>query len=488
MAALNPSIERLKKKLEKEPNPLIFLQLAEEYRKEGLFQEALKVCSDGLKKHPNYWSTRVTMGRVHYEMGDAVKARDELEKVIKAVPDNLLANRLLGDIYYQSNRSADALKRYRLVQMLSPADEEVADNIQRIEAGLAYGQKAAPVAPPPPEPAPVVNPVADSLPPAIPELPAFAEATAPGTAPGIFLPQSAGEPSLAAPTTQMQSPTPMQPPSPATVEIPAADEALFGNLGSRISAPPAEIQMPEFTDFEPAASEPQQAPPPVPSEEPLPAAFVAASDVPSVSSPADLDRTFPSSAAFDQDDEPAQEPEPSVDGQMAAMLFESTYSNDPVSSSLDDPSDLPPLPDAHFTDFRSEEPAPAVIKPEDRTQPMEQEEPAEADADELNTQTLAELYIKQGYTDKAIKVYQKLLLNDPNNTQIQQRLKDLSPAEALMASAARDENVKSRPKPANEPLVTPVVKTGGLPNVLEERKRKISTLENWLSSIRRERS
>ena len=58
--------EKLQKKLEKEPNSLIFTQLAEEYRKEGLLQEALRVCQDGLRRHPNYWSARVVLGRIHH--------------------------------------------------------------------------------------------------------------------------------------------------------------------------------------------------------------------------------------------------------------------------------------------------------------------------------------------------------------------------------------------------------------------------------------
>src|SRR4051812_37649844 len=99
MAASTPSIDKLLKKLDKEPNSLIFLQLAEEYRKESFYDDALRTCKEGLRRHPNYWSARVALGRIYYEIGDSEKAREELEKVIKAVPDNLLANKILGDIY-----------------------------------------------------------------------------------------------------------------------------------------------------------------------------------------------------------------------------------------------------------------------------------------------------------------------------------------------------------------------------------------------------
>src|SRR6187549_1340067 len=144
MASTSPSIDKLQKKLDKEPNSLIFLQLAEEYRKESLYEDALRTCREGLRRHPNYWSARVAMGRIYREMGDSEKAREELEKVIKAVPDNLLANKLLGDIYRDIGRFPEALKRYQLVQMLTPNDSEVANSIQQLEANMAR-----PMVPPP---------------------------------------------------------------------------------------------------------------------------------------------------------------------------------------------------------------------------------------------------------------------------------------------------------------------------------------------------
>jgi tetratricopeptide (TPR) repeat protein len=122
----------------------------------------------------------------------------------------------------------------------------------------------------------------------------------------------------------------------------------------------------------------------------------------------------------------------------------------------------------------------------------EQDEDA---ADELTSQTLAELYVKQGHTDKAIKVYQKLLLNDPNNTDIVHRLKELNPADALLASAMNEEEPRpSAPRPPRskeEPFVAATLAAANSRSAddsTEERRRKISTLENWLSTIRRERN
>ena len=79
-----------------------------------------------LQKHPTYTSARVTLARSYTGAKRYDEAKAEFEKVIAAVPDNLLANRCLGDLYDEEGRNDEALGRYRVVQMLNPGDEEVA--------------------------------------------------------------------------------------------------------------------------------------------------------------------------------------------------------------------------------------------------------------------------------------------------------------------------------------------------------------------------
>src|SRR5262245_31349422 len=93
----NPRIDDLRKRLEKEPGSRIFAQLAEELRKEGDFEEAIRLCREGLQKHSNYPSARMTLGRALFESGDLASARREFESVLKGAPDNILASRMLGE-------------------------------------------------------------------------------------------------------------------------------------------------------------------------------------------------------------------------------------------------------------------------------------------------------------------------------------------------------------------------------------------------------
>jgi tetratricopeptide (TPR) repeat protein len=49
-------------------------------------------------------------------------------------------------------------------------------------------------------------------------------------------------------------------------------------------------------------------------------------------------------------------------------------------------------------------------------------------SDELATRTLAEIYLAQGYTDKAVKIYREILRNQPHNEEIKRKLVELEGA------------------------------------------------------------
>ena len=94
----NPRIEELRRRVDKDPASIVFAQLAEEHRRAGEYQDAIRVCRRGLAYHPDYLSARVTLGRALLEIGQVEDARNELEQVVHAAPDNLAARKALADI------------------------------------------------------------------------------------------------------------------------------------------------------------------------------------------------------------------------------------------------------------------------------------------------------------------------------------------------------------------------------------------------------
>ena len=91
-------IEELRRRVERDPASIVFAQLAEEHRRAGEYEDAIRVSRRGLEYHPDYLSARVTLGRALLETGQIEDARRELEQVVQAAPDNLAARRALADI------------------------------------------------------------------------------------------------------------------------------------------------------------------------------------------------------------------------------------------------------------------------------------------------------------------------------------------------------------------------------------------------------
>ncbi len=143
---ISPRIEELQKKLDKDPDSKIFLPLAEEYRKSGMLEEAITICQEGLEKHPNYVSARVVLGRAYMDLKRTIEAQAEFEEVISKIPDNLKANKYLGDIYFMQGNLKSASERYQTVARLDPYNKEVASKVKEILEKL--GQRNAIDVPP----------------------------------------------------------------------------------------------------------------------------------------------------------------------------------------------------------------------------------------------------------------------------------------------------------------------------------------------------
>ncbi|HKZ57404.1 MAG TPA: hypothetical protein VJ024_06855, partial [Thermodesulfovibrionales bacterium] len=79
--ALN-ELERLKERVDKDPSSKLFVPLAEEYKKAGMFEEAVDVLMKGLERHPNYMSARVSLGKIYIEKEMLNEAGQEFEKVV----------------------------------------------------------------------------------------------------------------------------------------------------------------------------------------------------------------------------------------------------------------------------------------------------------------------------------------------------------------------------------------------------------------------
>jgi predicted Zn-dependent protease len=96
--AEHPRIEELRRRIQKDPASIAFAQLAEEHRRAGQHEDAIRVCQAGLAQHPAYLSARITLGRSLVETGRLDEAVAEFDYVLKSAPDNITALRELAEV------------------------------------------------------------------------------------------------------------------------------------------------------------------------------------------------------------------------------------------------------------------------------------------------------------------------------------------------------------------------------------------------------
>ncbi|HEV7499734.1 MAG TPA: DUF4388 domain-containing protein, partial [Vicinamibacteria bacterium] len=143
--AANPRLEELRQKLEKEPSPRAYGLLAEELRKAGDFAEAIRISRQGVESAPAYPSLRVTLGRALLEHGDLAAALSELEAVVLVVPDNILAERFLGECLEALGDRTRARAQYLKALALAPGDAQLVARLRALSAtgAPANGPQAA---------------------------------------------------------------------------------------------------------------------------------------------------------------------------------------------------------------------------------------------------------------------------------------------------------------------------------------------------------
>ena len=109
--------------------------------------------------------------------------------------------------------------------------------------------------------------------------------------------------------------------------------------------------------------------------------------------------------------------------------------------------------------------------------------PAALHHDPLSTVTLAELYVQQGFIDKALDIYHAILADDPSNSEVQSRIAQLEGRQATGSQMDQDTSFSEYSEAGWEPEENTSA-ISQLP-VQGEADNAVSVLEGWLDNIRR---
>jgi len=366
-------ITKLTERVSKDPKSKLFVPLAEEYKKAGDLEMAIHVLTEGLKNNPGYVTARAILGRLLLERGDIAGSQKELEEVVKIIPDNLLAQRKLGDICVLQGKPAEALKHYKSVIALNARDEEITSIISDIEAGRDVRSKISHSKLQTPQDKAVQPDVKPQTTGVITEQKKGGSPSAPAAGPASLKEQETGKASAATPKA-------------ASVEAPTHEE-------------PEEILIVEPLEREGSKQVPN----------------AGISD----------HRLEPGNAQTVSPPEGVEATEPLI-------------SRDGVSKDS--------------TEVGRNFSQPEILKEQEErsAQRSDSGQEIQEKSDDFTTDTLAELYIAQGFYEKAIDIYGRMLADNPGNTGLKDKLDRVK---AMAATAGSEEIEKGGSDIFAEPQV-----------------------------------
>jgi tetratricopeptide (TPR) repeat protein len=130
---LDPEIERLSEKLAKDPKSLVFAQLADAYRRSNLVDEAIQIVKKGLEIHPDYSSAHIVLGCCYRDKRMYELAREEFERVLERDPQNLKALRL--------GRKEEGMEKYQILLDIDPFNKEGKELLEQMRGDAPVPQE-----------------------------------------------------------------------------------------------------------------------------------------------------------------------------------------------------------------------------------------------------------------------------------------------------------------------------------------------------------
>lgn len=389
----------------------VFARLANEYRKAGELETAIEICRAHVPLQPTYISGYIVLGQALFESGQLDEARATFETALGLDPENLIALRQLGDIARAVGDLENARAWYHRLLEVDPQNDEVARQLAEMESPLFEP-------PPPPHPAPAPEPISwsdinpESASSAVP-----AETTPPEMAPLDLVPpvEMVGAPAADAAAS---------PAAPARAEERAAasTDAPLPDIGALdFDSPPLDGAAPAGARAELPSIDMDSgsgwfdAPPP---------ARPAAAGPPAAESPATRAQAAAAPTRAAEPATPAAELEPAARASLA---------EEPRVAELEAGA-AEPAPEAPPVRQRELPYDPTVGRMLDLSVPVAAEPPMPPAA--FVTETMAELYLQQGFHDEALDIYRQLLAQRPDDAGLRERVARLESGARTTVSQA----------------------------------------------------
>jgi tetratricopeptide (TPR) repeat protein len=413
-------LRELQEKFDENPRRY-FAPLANEYRKGGQPKRAIEICRAHLAQMPGHMSGQIVYGQSLYEAGEFDEAKEVFARALALDPENLIALRSMGDMSLQSGNTSEARSWYMRLLDADPKDTAVIALVSEIDEA----QDASPIA----------------------------SAEIPG------VDTDAGDqeiPAAIETTTELVFLSPGSTATPAEEVLPAAGQSASEEASAAVSS---SAQSPPAADESPVGLERhypvQEASPPEPSaaEDSPEAEFSAQS--PSAEAPSLEARSVEAPPEASASEGPRAEDLGVPTGGSAAEGLTSVI---PEAVSALDWSGPPPAapvepparpPESFITPAA---PAPEPRAPEPPRARAEEKPFGGASSEPFVNETMAQLYLQQGYKQLALQVYRQLAVSRPQDEGLRNRIAEIEAADAAehpgeVVTSRKETSVEKPPAP-----------------------------------------
>jgi tetratricopeptide (TPR) repeat protein len=129
--AYQSEIEKLEQRYHENPQQW-FAALADSYRKAGDLDLAVEVVRGGLEKRPNYASGHIVLGRCLLDMQKTVEAAAAFQQVLELDGENIIALKSLGEIAEQQGDISAAKDWLGQLLEVDPMNDEARESLERL--------------------------------------------------------------------------------------------------------------------------------------------------------------------------------------------------------------------------------------------------------------------------------------------------------------------------------------------------------------------
>jgi predicted regulator of Ras-like GTPase activity (Roadblock/LC7/MglB family) len=126
-------MQRWSREVAEDPGAPSFVRLARAYRRQGRQGFARDIVVRGLARNPEHLDGHSLLAIIHVEEGDAVRARDEWETVVRLEPGHFDASRGLGFLALERREYNAARRHLEAAARVRPGDQTVAQALQVLD-------------------------------------------------------------------------------------------------------------------------------------------------------------------------------------------------------------------------------------------------------------------------------------------------------------------------------------------------------------------